>query len=133
MGVGVVRAVSAPVLSGAVVNVWWFCVFAALRFEYSSQQYVAGVLEENDDAQTALLAGSSTPLERCFTLYLYDRGRHHVSHLGANSISVCSCVAAPPLLIFTAVVCVLWSDCCASTEPGTDTQPNLKSFHREVT
>ena len=60
------------------------CVACAvwLRFDFHPRQYVAGILEEDDPSRSGrevmgkpLPAGSG----RSFTLYLYDRERHHVS------------------------------------------------------
>ena len=50
------------------------------RFDYHSQQYVAGVMEEDDAGHASRpLIGSPVDAGRSFTLYLYDREKHHVS------------------------------------------------------
>ena len=50
------------------------------RFDYHPQQYVAGVMEEDDPSHASRpLIGSPVDAGRSFTLYLYDREKHHVS------------------------------------------------------
>ena len=54
------------------------------RFDFGGQQYVAGILEE-DDPGHADRPVVGTPVShggRSFTLYLYDREKHHVSVRG---------------------------------------------------
>lgn len=53
---------------------------AAVWFDFHPQQYVAGVLEEDDPSHAAHgMIGKAVGAGRSFTLYLYDREKHHVS------------------------------------------------------
>jgi hypothetical protein len=65
----------------------------ACRFDFKAQQYVAGILEEDDPTHPELQL-IKTPARggRTFTIYLYDREKHQVR----------------PACLFTAVGCELW-------------------------
>jgi hypothetical protein len=57
------------------------CGVGFIRFDFVPQQYVAGILEEDDPSHAgrAVIGRAATGEGRSFTLYLYDRERHHVS------------------------------------------------------
>ena len=52
-----------------------------VRFDFYGRQYVAGILEEDDPSHAgrAVIGRAATGEGRSFTLYLYDREKHHVS------------------------------------------------------
>ena len=58
-----------------VCGVWW-CV---VRFDFYPRQYVAGILEEDDQSHDVIGRRMPAGSGRSFTLYLYDREKHHVS------------------------------------------------------
>jgi hypothetical protein len=72
------------------------CVYASYarlffrRFDYHPQQYVAGVLEEDDASRGEVypMGGKATGPGRSFTLYLYDREKHHVREGEASRAAV---------------------------------------------
>ena len=78
-----------------------FVVVRSCRFDYHPQQYVAGVMEEDDPSHASRpLIGSPVDAGRSFTLYLYDREKHHVSRGWCSGcwvmchVCVIACVAA---------------------------------------
>jgi hypothetical protein len=56
-------------------------VAVCVRFDFYGRQYVAGILEEDDPSHAgrAVIGRAATGEGRSFTLYLYDREKHHVS------------------------------------------------------
>lgn len=51
--------------------------FWRARFDFDPQQYVAGIMEEDDPSVPQLIKTPAGP-GRHFTLYLYDREKNHV-------------------------------------------------------
>ena len=71
-------------------DVVW-CGVCCRRFDYGCQQYVAGILEEDDASHSdrPLLGKPLGHGGRSFTLYLYDRERHHVSGYEEDTAVTC--------------------------------------------